>query len=166
MSDTEKPIEKPEPEFLSEEWFIMQENRTLDRIRAGRGPKPKRETQIQKEIADTLVDEGFMVIRINSAQMWRDEYKRADGSTAEAAPMWAYRVVNGNMTAGHSDLIVSRGGLCWYVEVKRDDGRQSATQKKFQDLCERHGMPYLIMRDKAEARAWARSIKESWRQSS
>jgi hypothetical protein len=46
------------------------------------------------------------------------------------------------------------------VEIKTPIGRQSDEQKQFQQLVERKGGIYVVLRSAAEARLWLQSLKD------
>ena len=107
---------------------------------AKRDKYARSESKLQKEIAHALEDAGYMVIRVNSM-------------TTQANDRWlrAYYVQNIATGAGHSDLVVYKGGRAWFLEVKTASGRQSQSQKRFQACAERYGMPYYVVRTPEEA---------------
>ena len=50
------------------------------------------------------------------------------------------------LKAGVSDLIIIQPDRVLFVEVKTDTGRQSLKQKEFQNIVERLGFRYLLVR--------------------
>ena len=54
--------------------------------------------------------------------------------------------------AGIADLIVIGNGRVSFLEVKTERGRQSKEQKAFQELCDKHGVKYAVVRSVKEAR--------------
>lgn len=53
---------------------------------------------------------------------------------------------NMGYTNGQADLIVGNKGHFWALELKTSKGVQSADQKLFQEMCERRGLSYRIIR--------------------
>ena len=47
-------------------------------------------------------------------------------------------------TRGIADLLVYKGRNRWWHEVKREGGKQSEWQKKFQAMVESHGDTYIV----------------------
>jgi hypothetical protein len=111
---------------------------------AGKGQKrPLREQDIQRNIAGALEKLGFLVVRINSSTMEAESGTRLS----------SYRITNLNATAGHSDLVVYKGGRAWFLEVKRPESRNrlSESQVRFRDACQRYGMEYHVVTSPEEA---------------
>ena len=111
---------------------------------AARGQKrPLKEQDVQRIIASGLENDGYMVIRVNSSTMIAESGTR----------MSAYRVVNINATSGHADLVVYKSGRVWMLEIKRDrKGKQSESQLRFEQCCQRYGVPYAVVTSLDEAR--------------
>ena len=53
---------------------------------------------------------------------------------------------NMGYTNGQADLIVGNKGHFWALELKTSKGVQSVDQKLFQEMCERRGLSYRIIR--------------------
>lgn len=53
--------------------------------------------------------------------------------------------------AGIADLIVIGNNKVAFLEVKTEKGRQSKEQKEFQELCDKHGVKYSVVRSTGEA---------------
>lgn len=53
--------------------------------------------------------------------------------------------------AGMADLIVIGKGRVVFLEVKTLRGKQSIKQKVFQELCEKHGVKYAVVRGVKQA---------------
>lgn len=98
-------------------------------------PKKKRpEAKIQDEISKFLLKHGFLVIRINSGQ-----------TTADSGFLFrSYIISNNGRSSGVSDLIASKDGKVFFIEVKAPLGRQTQHQKDFQTLCINTENNYLI----------------------
>jgi hypothetical protein len=62
---------------------------------------------------------------------------------------------------GGSDLIGVFRGRFLAVEIKTPTGRQRDDQKLFQQLVERKGGTYVILRSVDEARAWLEHLRET-----
>lgn len=54
------------------------------------------------------------------------------------------------MMAGVSDLIVLANGVCYFIEVKDDKGRQSPKQIEFEQQVEGQGFDYIVVRSLAD----------------
>jgi len=111
---------------------------------AARGQKrPLREQDIQRNIAGALEKLGYLVVRINSSTMEAESGTRLS----------SYRVTNINATSGHSDLVVYKGGMAVFLEVKRPETRKrlSESQVRFRDCCQRYGMEYHVVCSAEEA---------------
>lgn len=61
---------------------------------------------------------------------------------------------------GGADLIGIFRGRFVAVEVKTPTGRQSEEQRTFQQLVERKGGVYVVLRSVEEARAWLQEMKQ------
>ena len=103
--------------------------------------KAASESTIQRQVMQALMAAGCMVVRVNSS------VSRTDGDRF----LRAYLIGNTGSSAGHADLVAYRDRLAVFVEVKTATGRQSETQTRFADLCQRHRMPYLVVRSAQEA---------------
>lgn len=99
------------------------------------------EAEIQKRIVKTLEAAGWLVIRVNSAVQSPDDRRF----------LRCYYVQNIGASSGHADIVAYRDGRAVFLEVKAAKGRQSDSQKKFQDACQRYGMPYFIVHSPEEA---------------
>lgn len=60
---------------------------------------------------------------------------------------------------GGADLIGVFRGRFVAVEIKTPTGRQSAEQRQFQQLVERKGGVYIILRTVEDARAWLATMR-------
>jgi hypothetical protein len=106
-------------------------------------PEPKKrkrndtEAQLQDSIAKELNARGFMVMRLNSGAMQgnQGQYFRA------------YFIYGLKKSSGASDLIVFRDGKAWFIEVKTATGRQSESQKAFQEYAESKKMSYFLIKN-------------------
>lgn len=65
------------------------------------------------------------------------------------------RDARGTQDPGVSDMIcLARGRGVLFVEVKDDEGRQSADQAEFQADCDAAGVPYVLARSSGDVRQW------------
>jgi len=62
---------------------------------------------------------------------------------------------------GGADLIGLYNGRFLAIEIKTPIGRQSPEQKLFQQLVEKLGGTYLILRSVDDAHAWLATLKEA-----
>lgn len=67
----------------------------------------------------------------------------------------AFAIVNAlknmGMTPGVADLVICKAGRVFMLEIKTDKGRQSVTQKAFEQACRNAEIPYNIVRSLDEA---------------
>ena len=91
---------------------------------------------IQDEIAKRLRDAGYLVVQMNSGMH----------TTDAGVPMWNYFIWNNKKHSGLSDLTASKNGQTWFLEVKKPGGRQSESQKQFEEVCNKTGNIYRIVR--------------------
>lgn len=107
----------------------------------------KSESQIQKEIADLLMSEGWEVDRYNCMT------KEIEGENG-GKPRFisAVRNLNTGMTTGHSDLEAKKNCICLRIECKTEKGKLSPDQKKRAELAIKHGNPIVVLRSKDEAK--------------
>lgn len=71
------------------------------------------------------------------------------------------RVVFGVGGKGASDLIGIWNGRFVALEIKTPIGRQSPEQKLFQQLVEKKGGVYALLRSVEDAREWAQSMRRA-----
>lgn len=114
-------------------------------------PKPKSttksESQIQKEIANLLMSEGWEVDRYNCMTK---EIEDENGGKPRFVS--AVRNLNTGMTTGHSDLEAKKNCICLRIECKTEKGKVSPDQKKRAELAIKHGNPIVVLRSKDEAK--------------
>jgi len=60
---------------------------------------------------------------------------------------------------GAADLVGMYRGRAVFVEIKTPTGRQSPEQRTFQQLVERKGGTYAILRSVDDARAWLSTLR-------
>ena len=102
------------------------------------------ESDIQSTIEETLIWDGWLVIRVNMGAM-----KSEDGERYVRFGHWQALGFE-RQSDGVSDLIASRDGRTYYIECKTPKGTQEASQKLFQLACEATGMQYILARDLAD----------------
>lgn len=109
-------------------------------------PKPVGGTEqdIQKEIADVLIADGWEVIRHNSGTFKVMFEKIVRWITAN-------RNYNTGATKGHPDLAAYRNLYALRIEVKTETGITSKEQKQYAENGLKWGNPILIMRSKLDA---------------
>jgi len=73
--------------------------------------------------------------------------------------MGKFWVAYGVGTPGGADLIGIFRGRFVAIEIKTPTGRQSPEQRTFQQLVERKGGVYVVLRSVDDARAWLRGIE-------
>lgn len=71
------------------------------------------------------------------------------------------RVTFGVGGPGGADLIGCYRGRFIAIEIKTPTGRQSPEQRQFQQLVERIGGVYVILRSVAEALSWLKTMNEA-----
>lgn len=97
-------------------------------------PVKEKESDIQTTICEYLALRGYFFWRSNNVPAF--DVKRA---VFRAFPKFAIK--------GLPDIqIVSKGGFCTFLEVKRKGGYQSPEQKEFQKKCEKVGARYFVVR--------------------
>lgn len=102
------------------------------------------ESQLQDAIRLELGRTGEIVL-------WRNN--------CGVAEMRGHTVRFGVGSPGGSDLIGVYRGRAVFVEIKTATGRQSPEQKLFQQLVERHGGIYVVLRSVDDARAWLAALR-------
>lgn len=85
--------------------------------------------------------------------LWRNNCGKA-----EIRGRW---VAYGVGTPGGADLIGVWRGRFVAVEIKTPTGRQSTEQKQFQQLVERKGGIYVVLRSVDDARAWLQQLRSA-----
>jgi len=51
------------------------------------------------------------------------------------------------MKAGVADItLMINGGITIYLEIKTEKGKQSKSQKEFEEICKKRGFPYYVVR--------------------
>lgn len=97
--------------------------------------RTQRENPIQRAIIDYLLYRGFLVIRHNGSAFSTDgRYVRA------------YVIANSGESAGLADVFAAKDGRMYFFEVKKADGTQLKSQKKFEALCVERGVFYRVVR--------------------
>lgn len=109
--------------------------RDLAKEKSKKSGKKKRspEAILQDEMIKHYKARGFMVIRHNSYA----------GITETGTYLKAYTVCNYGGNAGLSDLTIGKDGKLVYLEVKTGYNKQTWSQERFQQECEKFGMPYI-----------------------
>lgn len=104
-------------------------------------PKKKSKKQPEKLIQDAVIKylqlQNYFVMRLNSSTVQ---------SAETGTYLSSYRIA-GLGSSGASDVLVGKNGKIVFVEIKTKTGRQSESQKKFQNHVERLGYKYLIVSD-------------------
>lgn len=98
------------------------------------------EHDIQNTIAETLIWDGWLVMRINSGAMRPDDGERYVSFVSWQSLGWNWR------DSGVGDLLAMRDGEGVVIEVKTHKGRQRKSQKEFQTACEERGVQYILAR--------------------
>lgn len=109
--------------------------------------KPKTglsESEIQAQIANVFIADGYEVIRYNSGT-----HKIVDNY----GERWftANRNLNSTLTKGHYDLGISKNNRTIRVEVKTAKGSKSKDQIKYSENALKYGNITLVMRSKQDA---------------
>jgi hypothetical protein len=123
-----------------------------------RTPTQPRESDIQRDVSNLCAKYGYLVVRVNSfaGETGEDATdSRFVGGSGKIGGgkryMRSYHIANLNASAGHSDLVVYKGGNAWFLEIKRPGGKLSAAQQRFADACGRYGMPYHVVTSTEDA---------------
>lgn len=103
------------------------------------------ESQLQDAIRLELGRTGELVL-------WRN-------NCGSAVMRNGFRVTFGVGNPGGADLIGIYRGRAVFVEIKTPTGRQSPEQRQFQQLVERHGGIYVVLRSVEDARAWLAELR-------
>jgi len=91
------------------------------------------EQEIQNSILEYLTLKGYTCWRQNSAGIYSEKLGR-------------FRKQSKYAVNGISDIIVLSEGKAYFIEVKRERGKQSEDQTLFQKFVERAGCEYLLAR--------------------
>lgn len=106
----------------------------------------KEETEIQNAIRVKLSEIGF--VRRNNV----GKFYTPDGRPITIG------------IPGEADLtLFQNGGKTVFIETKTPAGRQSKKQKHFQNVVERRGFEYIIMRSAADAVKYIEKVKNEGR---
>lgn len=103
-----------------------------------------KESQLQDQIRLELG-------RVPGICVWRN-------NTGSIEARQGYRIAFGCGGAGGADLIGLYRGRFIAIEVKSATGRQSPEQKIYQQLVEKMGGVYVLLRSVEEARAWVADL--------
>lgn len=90
------------------------------------------EWQLQQEVFKTLRDKGWVVFHIPNER---------NGGVADARRMKA-----GGVVKGAPDLVGWVGCNCWWFELKTPKGKRSIEQECMEEVAERLGINYRIIR--------------------
>lgn len=90
------------------------------------------ESFIQKQIVQTLIKMGFLVIRLNGGAVKTDNRF-----------IRYYIIENTKKSSGVPDLLVFKNNQCIMFEVKNEIGKLSDNQKSFKELCKNHKFDYI-----------------------
>ena len=102
------------------------------------------EKQIERSILDYLAWKNIFAFKVkDQVRMTRDGKPRRPDKY---------------MIAGVSDIIVCHKGLTLFVEVKTVKGRQSVSQKKFEEFVKESGNHYFIVRGIYDMREVLREV--------
>ena len=135
----EMAVEGDQQAMLELEMRNQEEHMANAKAKAAK--KATSEATIQRQVMQACMAAGWMVVRVNSS------VSRTEGDRY----LRAYLIGNTGASAGHADLVAYRDRYAVFLEVKTTTGRQSESQKRFAELCERHSMPYFIVRSPQEA---------------
>jgi hypothetical protein len=109
---------------------------------------PESEADVQRALIAHLCASGWLVVRINGAAFTgkRGQYVRA------------YVVAGLNACAGFPDLLALRGASFRLFELKKEGGKLSPAQQRFQDFAARFGVQVEVIegRDDLDAVTAAR----------
>lgn len=75
-------------------------------------------------------------------------------------PKEAQKLKATGVVSGVSDLIFLWKGRAYFLELKTEKGRQSAAQIEWQQVVEKHGFDYFIIRDLDTFKATINNIME------
>ena len=87
------------------------------------------EHDLQILLSQYAVLRGWLVIRINSGSKGNISF---------------YKVLNNGKSEGISDLILSRNGFSFYLEVKDKGKKQRESQIEFEALAHKFKMDYVV----------------------
>lgn len=102
-----------------------------------RKKKNNPETAATDEISKYLIDAGYIVVKVNSSNLWSETTKM---------PLRSYIIRNYGASSGFPDLMAFKNNQYLLIEVKSEAGRQSPSQQRFEDLCNAHGVTYILAR--------------------
>jgi len=96
-----------------------------------------KESILQKQVIITLMRFGYLVIRMNSGAVKTDNrYIRN------------YIIANNGKSSGLSDVIAFKDNKVYLFEIKSSKGKQSESQKEFQELCKFYKVTnYFVIND-------------------
>ena len=97
----------------------------------------------------------WFVARVNVGML-----KRPDDPTAWAG--WSVRGLDGKSLKGHPDIYACVLGRLVYIETKGSRGTLSDNQKKFKEMCDVRGIPYLKCKDVMALKGWIDELEEDW----
>jgi len=105
------------------------------------------EAAIQQEIVKALRSAGFFAHSVPNEQ-------------SNGNPVRTGQLISMGLFPGVADMVVWLDfGRIAYLEVKNEKGKQSDRQIAFQELCERHGYPYKVVRSAEEAVSFIKEVK-------
>ena len=102
------------------------------------------ESAVQDSIIGALTLRGWLVVRMNSAQM----------PVGDSRWLRAYHVA-GFGSAGFPDVLALKDGRAILIEVKTEKGKLTDRQRAFRDFAKRHGIEVNVCRSVADAVALA-----------
>lgn len=138
----EQAIDSDDPNAFDKLEARLQED-DRQKAEAKRGRRKLSGKYIQNQCLRWLVKDGWMAIRHNSL-VTRDNHLAAY-KIENKMPVVEGTKDNVSNSAGYSDITAGKDGRHIYFEVKGHGDRQRDSQKRFQALCEQHGMEYYII---------------------
>jgi len=109
-----------------------------------------KESQLQDEIRLALG-------RVDGLVLWRNNI--GVGEVRHGANERGYKIRFGVGGPGGADLVGIYRGRFVAVEVKTERGRQTEEQRMFQQLVERKGGVYVVLRSVDDAQAWVATLE-------
>ena len=108
-----------------------------------------KESILQKQVIETLLKFGYLVIRMNSGAVKTDNRFIRN-----------YIIANNGKSSGLSDVIALQNNKIYFFEIKSSKGKQSESQKEFQQLCKTHKISnYYLINDYNEFITIIRNIR-------
>jgi hypothetical protein len=118
----------------------------------------KPEAAVQRAVLDLLAAERVLAFRMNSGALMGASGRPISFGVKGMADVLALPMVpvRNVVTITETPLNGNIVRPLW-IECKSAVGRQSAEQKSFQELVERHGCTYIVARSSDEVLAWLRA---------